>query len=98
MDQLVPCLCPTCKGNLISRHLRRKHAKLYTGGIEAVTCTSADIEPVDCKTQTELSETLSEFTKSNEIEGTSLHLEDDGIVEAVISFDNPELLLLISDY
>ena len=29
-EQFVPCMCPACKGSLVTRYTRRKHARLYS--------------------------------------------------------------------
>ena len=62
----MPCLYPICKGNLISRYLRRKHAKLYSGGIEG---TVASAESVNYESRCSQTETIVELTKSDDFEG-----------------------------
>ena len=86
----MPCLCRICKGNLISRYLRRKHAKLYSGGIEETVGASANanIESVDYKSQCLQMEMLVELPKSVD----SSYCED---VETLNSFDeDPEVLII----
>ena len=90
MDQLVPCLCPICKGHLISRYLRRKHAKLYRGGIEETVgaSASANIESVDYESRCSQTETPVKLPKSVD----SSDCED---VEALNYFDEDTEVLII---
>ena len=95
----MPCLCPICKGNLISRHLRRKHAKLYSDGIEATVVNAIDstsAESVDdtppVEPQCSLPNMVAGVTRSDETDDAHATLDlsnskDDGLGETLTCFD-----------
>ena len=75
MNPFVPCLCPTCKGDLISRHLRRKHAKLYSGGIEGTIAGPIDGASVIAESSTDFEIQCLQTEELVEISGTESEID-----------------------
>ena len=47
MEKLVPCLCYLCNGKLVSRYIRRQHARVCSSTNQEQTDSSSNQDQVD---------------------------------------------------